>query len=551
MSNILNFNKNDAAGEEQRIEVSQVLTIDIEEVDVSHVNPRRNRGENYNSIKESIKNIGIQSILTITKRPDSERYSLFNGGNTRLTILKELLEEYRADGNYDQAHKIQYQQCRYVPYTDDLDSLVKQMAENEERSRMTLIDKARAVFQIREMYLSQHNVETVSNNKLVQYIHHLGWTSVNQPIMTELSFAYDKLETVIPLALNAGLGRPRVNQLRVWLNYVRIYLDWLIDKHGYDFTYEQAEAIYYQTLSEFDDDLDPLDLAQFYNQFLHNLAMQLIPFDRQLNSEVIRFELLNVEELGYVPEEVPQDELFKQLRETSTTPRAVFPPPRKPRTTKPKDDTGADHSNQKTGAGNISPETGAGNIGQETATDNNEFSTTTEPVYDTIEAVTAAMQVKANAIVSELLKNYDSKQTLRRLLEYGDDDNRIHQCTPFFTLNVYNDKNRLDLIDVVATSEHGQQYCALYFIYLYQFYISNHFNLELMDDKDRLMYKNLCSIWSEFGNKFNDYMGQCRLGTVYQREAQVKELLEVDSLIQAHTQILREVEVFGRQAPSY
>lgn len=206
--------KNNAWGDWDQAEVQdtpRMMSVDIFEVDTSHVNPRQTRGENYDSTRESIRNIGLQSILTITRVPGQQRYSLYNGGNTRLAILKELYEEFQHAGDTHKADALRYQTCRYVPWTDDLDSLVKQMAENEERSPMTFIDKARAVERIRQLYLHQFNVEEVSNSKLVKYIHSLGWSSVNQPSMTELTFAFHELDAVIPMALAAGMGKPRSN----------------------------------------------------------------------------------------------------------------------------------------------------------------------------------------------------------------------------------------------------------------------------------------------------------------------------------------------------
>lgn len=153
MSDMLNFARN-VASPDGATESVRVIPLDISEIECSRFNPRTSRGVHYESTKESIRNTGLQNMLTVTKRPGDEHYSLYYGGNTRLTILKELVNEALASGDEDTANRLRLQQCRFVPYTDDLDVLVKHMAENEERSGMTLIDKARAVFQIREMYLA-------------------------------------------------------------------------------------------------------------------------------------------------------------------------------------------------------------------------------------------------------------------------------------------------------------------------------------------------------------------------------------------------------------
>ena len=266
---LINFIKNDGGGTPEQEEYARIIDLDINVIETSHMNPRQTRGEHYESTKESIRNIGLLQMLTVTKVPGQEHFSLYNGGNNRLSILKELYQEYLAAGENDKAEAIRFQQCRYVPYTDDIDVLVRHMAENEERSNMTFIDKARAVFQIRELYRNKHGVETVSSRELVEFIHSLGWTRVNQPIMTELNFAFEQLQTVIPFAMEAGMGKLKVQQIRKWWGYVETYLQWLIENDKVSrradgterpYTIEQARQLYFDTLAEQDSDEIPIDI---------------------------------------------------------------------------------------------------------------------------------------------------------------------------------------------------------------------------------------------------------------------------------------------------
>ena len=120
---LLNFNKNDAGGTPEQEAYARIIALDINVIEVSHMNPRQTRGEHYDSTKESIRDIGLLQMLTVTKVPGQDYFSLYNGGNTRLSILKELYQEYLAAGENDKAEAIRMQQCRYVPYTDDIDVL--------------------------------------------------------------------------------------------------------------------------------------------------------------------------------------------------------------------------------------------------------------------------------------------------------------------------------------------------------------------------------------------------------------------------------------------
>ena len=338
---LINFIKNDGGGTPEQEEYARIIDLDINVIETSHMNPRQTRGEHYESTKESIRNIGLLQMLTVTKVPGQEHFSLYNGGNTRLSILKELYQEYLAAGEDNKAEAIRFQQCRYVPYTDDIDVLVRHMAENEERSNMTFIDKARAVFQIRELYRNKHSVETVSSRELVEFIHSLGWTRVNQQVMTELNFAFDQLQTVIPFAMEAGMGKLKVQQIRKWWGYVETYLQWLIDNDKVTrradgterpYTIEQARQLYFDTLAEQDSDEIPIDIDEFLEDFRHRWALELQQYNPHTNSVLILGELEMIEEHGRVLEEVPMEELRAQLDATATVPPSRWPEPRKPRT---------------------------------------------------------------------------------------------------------------------------------------------------------------------------------------------------------------------------
>lgn len=252
----LKFGKNAATIKNETKEALPVtgtpFMVDILEVAPSRLNPRLTHGLNYqdhyDNLKASIRNIGLQTTLTVTKYADSEHYELYNGGNTRLKILTELYHEYDAQGDTPHANQYRYQQVNYVAFTNELDVLVKHMVENEERINMTFIDKARAIFQIKALYLAQNDTDKISNRQLTELITQLGWSSVKHQAMTELTFAFEKLDYVIPLALNSGMGRPKIQQLRLWLNAVKKYVTWLCENKESTLTVDEAERLYFNVL---------------------------------------------------------------------------------------------------------------------------------------------------------------------------------------------------------------------------------------------------------------------------------------------------------------
>ena len=70
------------------------LNLSVNDIDFFDKNPRRQHDEElYGQIKASIRASGVQHPVHVTRRPDSGKYILAQGGNTRLKIVKELYEE--------------------------------------------------------------------------------------------------------------------------------------------------------------------------------------------------------------------------------------------------------------------------------------------------------------------------------------------------------------------------------------------------------------------------------------------------------------------------
>ncbi|AZL70072.1 ParB family protein [Pseudomonas oryziphila] len=69
------------------------LVLGVDEVLPWEDNPRTTRNPRYDELKESIRNRGLDTPPPVTRRPGEEKYRIRNGGNTRITILKELFQE--------------------------------------------------------------------------------------------------------------------------------------------------------------------------------------------------------------------------------------------------------------------------------------------------------------------------------------------------------------------------------------------------------------------------------------------------------------------------
>jgi len=602
---LLNFNKNDAGGAPEQEEYARIIVLDINVIEVSHMNPRQTRGEHYDSTKESIRNIGLLQMLTVTKVPGQEHFSLYNGGNTRLAILQELYQEYLAAGEDDKAEAIRMQQCRYVPYTDDLDVLVKHMAENEERSEMTYIDKARAVFQIRELYLKQNGEETVTARELSDFINSLGWTRVNHRIFTDLYFALDSLETVIPLALNAGMGKLKIQQIRKWWGYVETYLQWLIDNDKVSrradgtelpYTIAQARQLYFGTLAERDSDEMPIDIDEFLEDFRCRWALELQQYNPTTNSVRILGELEMIEEHGRVLEEVPMEELRQRLEETATVPISRWPEPRKPRTPRDPaassanataasghdDDSGFD-SDGDNGAGY------AGDNGDEPFPDNPPTppsggadmaarkaavpASLTPPkerdvqpvpfgpkfkypdLRQSQEKLRAELRQLCTTEVEQLLGFFDASGLLRRLVrtEYQGDDPQSDDAlffdeAPFFYLALDNNEALREVHNHLLEANETTRFVTLYFIRTWMVYLRDAFHIlepgnATQQELNNYGYTEL--LWKEFGDAYNDTLFLCRCGLVLtQRDSEEEGNLRLaDDIMLRHSGFLYTAEL--------
>lgn len=560
--NMLNFTKNkapDSATDEREKDLpvdGQDITLDIFKIEVSRFNPRTSRAEDYDSHKESIKQAGLLQRLTVTKLPDVEYYEIYSGGNTRLTILKELYEEYQAQGEPDKANEIRYQQCTYTKYINNLDILVKHMAENEERSNMTFIDKARAVFQIKAMYLEQEGLEKISSRKLVEQINAIGWKKVNQQSVTELNFAYEKLNDVIPLALNQGMGRPKIQQLRLWLDYALTFVTWWVEKHGYDYSTDKAEQLYFEVLAEQDDDIEPINLDDFYQDYLYRLSTALMSFDSSLKMDVLRFELGQVADLGYVPEEQPQEQLSQQLKETATVPPFEYPEPRKPRKVK----TDTDNDNKTTETVLDEDSTDALVDTGETASDNDfaiAAKTTSEikaASTDSTSHVTDPLIIaetgkqESITIFTHILSKYDLTGRVKELVEYGDEDNSLHVYPPYFSLNLSDEDKRIKMTNIILSAEWPVQYLVLHLLNIYVTYHQNEFDSTSMTKDETTTYKNLMKIWQEFCPKYCNYVALCQTGLIERNLLQRRSVTEVHRLLEKHLAVITAFEVSQMQA---
>lgn len=181
------------------------MLLPIGEIELYDHNPRHLRNDKYTELKDSIRAQGLRQPLVVTRRPGAERYMLRYGGNTRLTILRELHTETDADA-------FATAPCLFEPWTTETDVLVGHLVENETRGELVFIDKARALRAVRQM-IEDETGQSVSMRQLADILRDKGYR-ISAPIISYCEYATSVLAEAIPQALDAGIGRPQVQRLR-------------------------------------------------------------------------------------------------------------------------------------------------------------------------------------------------------------------------------------------------------------------------------------------------------------------------------------------------
>ncbi|MEW8232485.1 MAG: ParB family protein [Candidatus Thiodiazotropha endolucinida] len=188
------------------IKESEAILLDIHCIKPYERNPRQCENPEYDRIKVSIRANGLDQPLVVTQRPGTTDYIVHSGGNTRLLILKELYEETGDD-------RFTHVQCLFKPWNRESDVLLAHLRENDLRGSLNFIDKAQAVFDIKQLLEAELGIETLSQRRLEMALHAGGY-ALSQGLISRMGYAVKRLLPLIPRALNAGLGRPQVQRLR-------------------------------------------------------------------------------------------------------------------------------------------------------------------------------------------------------------------------------------------------------------------------------------------------------------------------------------------------
>ncbi|GFE79192.1 hypothetical protein GCM10011487_11920 [Steroidobacter agaridevorans] len=291
------------------------MIVTLDELRPYDLNPRLTRNPKYDEIKASIRERGLDAPPIITRRPGESHFIIRNGGNTRLSILRELWSELRDERFF----RIP---CVFRPWSarGEVLALTGHLAENELRGELSFIERALGVEKARDLY-EQEVGKPLSQRELARRLAADGYP-INHSLLSRMSDAVQHLLPAIPTVLYAGLGRPQAERLtalrktgaRVW------------DHH----TPEIPPAISFVTLFQdvlaaFDADPDAFDVQRVQDELLKQMARLLASDYDTLSLELIDAESIR-DALGRDPASQPAFST-PALPVGSETPKSASLPP--------------------------------------------------------------------------------------------------------------------------------------------------------------------------------------------------------------------------------
>ena len=186
--------------------VPTVMHLEVTQIKFYERNPRHSENPEYDRIMASIRADGMDQPLVVTCRPGENDYVVGAGGNTRLHILQALYQETGDE-------RFHWVDCLFKPWSHESDVLLAHLRENDLRSGLSFIDRAKAVFETKHLLEQEMDIEKLSQRSLETLLRARGY-SLSHGLISQMGYAVHTLLPAIPQALQSGLGRPQVERIR-------------------------------------------------------------------------------------------------------------------------------------------------------------------------------------------------------------------------------------------------------------------------------------------------------------------------------------------------
>lgn len=204
-------------------------------------NPRQVQNPKYAEIKASIRAAGLKHKPPVTQRPGETHYTICDGGNTRLQILRELYAE-TGESRFHAFYAL------YRPWQSEVKMLTGHLSENDNRGQLLWIERAKGVVDAKAMY-EEESGDTLSQRELVKRLAEDGY-QVAQSHISKMLYTVEHLLPTLPNSLYSGLGRPQVEKLISYREACRL----LWERCTEEVTPDGFAEAWHQTLAWFDDE---------------------------------------------------------------------------------------------------------------------------------------------------------------------------------------------------------------------------------------------------------------------------------------------------------
>jgi ParB family protein of integrating conjugative element (PFGI_1 class) len=185
---------------------SPLASIPVSRIRAYERNPRQAENPAYGEIKESIRVDGMLQPLIVTRRPGEDDYIVAAGGNTRLRAIREL-------HTATEEERFARVPCVIVPWAGEKAVLAGHLKENDLRGDLVFIDRARAVLALLDLIREEQGAAPLSQRQAVAALRDVGYV-VSQSVFSYMAYAVERLWSLLPNALAAGIGRPQVERIR-------------------------------------------------------------------------------------------------------------------------------------------------------------------------------------------------------------------------------------------------------------------------------------------------------------------------------------------------
>ena len=244
-----------------------IRRIPVQSIDEYAFNPRQANNNHFDDIKNSIKEIGLQQRFSVVKNPETGRYTLIKGGNTRLLAFKALYRE-TSDTKFAAID------CIVEAWEGELNrtqAVIAHLIENEARGELILVDKAKALIELERNFRSDlsskkdsedssesfsvdHRKDNYKKTSIfVNYLKDNGY-SISEGQLGLFRFTANKLTGNLDHFLNQGMGSPQIIKIRsVYNNLKSIVKDSEVDDyHSLDEDFFDALKKYNKTRKSFE-----------------------------------------------------------------------------------------------------------------------------------------------------------------------------------------------------------------------------------------------------------------------------------------------------------